>query len=449
VAIILPPQRWTKQPQYPVSVRSDVSIALTPGVDYCNRANGIVSTATGTLTGSQVTVNNDGKALQMHPAGGSNGIATLNIPAPDLITTDCTVIWLGLPDNISSANGQLAVRAAAVGAGWDILLAYTASANLQFSYVDASPAQFDVTLAVTGLATGRIERVCGVKRGNTLEAYDWRTRSSATSSGGAGTFRSPGFRWQLAAEKASGNGAGHNRCTGFFVLPVALPQAEVWEILDNPWQLFDPLPRRIFVGPAAGPGAYELIAQVGSYTLTGQSATLLKTNLLTANNGSYTLTGQSADLTWASAGAYELTAQAGSYSLTGQTADLTWAAPGAYVLTAQAGSYALTGQSATLLKSNLITASNGSYTLTGQSATLTWAAANAYVLTAQAGSYALNGQNATLTNSGEVITAAQPQVGIDWGALVQKSWGKEYGKPEYEYEFSNGRRFLEKKNPYS
>jgi hypothetical protein len=38
---------------------------------------------------------------------------------------------------------------------------------------------------------------------------------------------------------------------------------------------------------------------------------------------------------------------------------------------------------------------------------------------------------------------------IDWGALVAKTWGKDYVKPEWDYEFSNGRRFLEKKNPYA
>jgi hypothetical protein len=126
---------------------------------------------------------------------------------------------------------------------------------------------------------------------------------------------------------------------------------------------------------------------------------------------------------------YTLTAEAGSYLFSGQDATLTYAAAGAYTLTAEAGSYILAGQDATL----------------------TYAGPAAYVLTAEAGAYFFQGQSATLTNSGEVITATattEPN-SISWGALVAKTWGKDYVKPEWDYEFSNGRRFLEKKNPYA
>jgi hypothetical protein len=36
-----------------------------------------------------------------------------------------------------------------------------------------------------------------------------------------------------------------------------------------------------------------------------------------------------------------------------------------------------------------------------------------------------------------------PDTLIDWAALVQKSWGKDWSTPDYGYEFSNGRRFLD------
>lgn len=31
---------------------------------------------------------------------------------------------------------------------------------------------------------------------------------------------------------------------------------------------------------------------------------------------------------------------------------------------------------------------------------------------------------------------------IDWNAEVRKAWGAEWAKPEVEYEFSNGRKFV-------
>jgi hypothetical protein len=219
----------------------------------------------------------------------------------------------------------------------------------------------------------------------------------------------------------------------------------------NPWQLFAPLPRRIFVGPSGAAGAYTLTANAGTYTLSGQTAALTRSKLLTANAGAYTLAGQTADLTWAASSAYTLTANPGAYTLAGQTADLTWASPGAYVLTANAGAYTLSGQTAGLLKSNLLTANAGAYTLAGQTAGLTKSAAAAYTLTANAGAYTLAGQGAVLTNSGEVIPVVTqgPTFGISWGALVRKTWGKEWAEPEWDYQFSNGRRFTEKKNPYS
>ena len=145
------------------------------------------------------------------------------------------------------------------------------------------------------------------------------------------------------------------------------------------------------------PNNYTLTASGGAYTLTGQSATLLKSKVIVASGGSYTLTGQNATL----AKNRVLTASGGSYSLTGQSANLARNR----TLTASGGSYSLTGQSATLLKSKKIVASGGSYTLTGQNAVLTWTPTSVnYTLTAQGGTYTVTGQSATLSRN-RVMTA--------------------------------------------
>lgn len=151
------------------------------------------------------------------------------------------------------------------------------------------------------------------------------------------------------------------------------------------------------------PNAYTLTAQAGSYTLTGQSATLSRNRTLTASAGSYSLTGQSAVITHALA-------------VTG------------YTLTAQAGSYAVTGQSATLTKGRVLTAQAGSYAQTGQSAILK----RGRLIAAQAGAYTVNGSSATLSNSGEAATtqeAPRRHAGGRKGYIVQ---GQKYFLTEQE-----------------
>lgn len=154
---------------------------------------------------------------------------------------------------------------------------------------------------------------------------------------------------------------------------------------------------------------YVTVASPGSYTITGQAANLVKSVILTADPGSYVLTGQTVNFLQdyvlpASPGAYNIAgqaagllasylfaAEAGAYTLTGQATNLLKgfqlvADPGAFIITGQPigfagsaykivadpGTYALTGQAVGLLKSFILTADPGAYTLTGQDATLTF-----------------------------------------------------------------------------
>ena len=113
---------------------------------------------------------------------------------------------------------------------------------------------------------------------------------------------------------------------------------------------------------AAGATAYTLDTTVGTYSLTGSSATQLKASLLSNNTGSYSLTGSNGTLLRdgtlvANPTSYSLSGQtspltkdslvvttAGSYSLTGFSADITYTpAVGNYILDTQVGVYDLTG----------------------------------------------------------------------------------------------------------
>lgn len=170
--------------------------------------------------------------------------------------------------------------------------------------------------------------------------------------------------------------------------------------------------RRFFLPDAGGSTAYSLEALAGSYSLTGQTASLEKGSLVVASAGSYLLTGQTAGLlkgskVSADSGPYTLTGQSasllkgfevsadsGTYTLSGQDVSLVYSGT-AVVLTADNGAYTLTGISAFLEKGGLLTASNGSYALTGQTVTLL----TGFKVAAGAGSFSLTGQDASLKHN--------------------------------------------------
>lgn len=186
----------------------------------------------------------------------------------------------------------------------------------------------------------------------------------------------------------------------------ALSDAEALTISANPqliWESFIPQQRYLPTSITSG-GAYTLTANSGSYTLSGQDATILKSKVLNADQGTYTLTGQSASLFRskvinAAQGSYALTGQSstilrskvltagqGSYTLTGQNATITYTGSGVnYTITADVGNYTYTGQAATIKKSKVLNASTGTYNVAGQAATLAYSGSN--IVTLKAGSW--------------------------------------------------------------
>lgn len=151
----------------------------------------------------------------------------------------------------------------------------------------------------------------------------------------------------------------------------------------------------IFIVYTPAGGAYTITANNGSYSVSGQAATIQKTRILSANNGTYAVTGQAAILSKGKT----LIANYGSYALTGQAATI----QKTRVLLANNGAYTLTGQAATIQKSKVLTANNGNYTLTGQTATLS----RSRLISGAYGSYTTTGQNATITYGANVLSGDQ------------------------------------------
>ena len=150
------------------------------------------------------------------------------------------------------------------------------------------------------------------------------------------------------------------------------------------------------IGPVVT--GYTIIANQGSYSLSGQAASPLADRKIAADQGSYSLSGQAAALLRG----YLIAAAQGSYSLTGQAAGLLVDR----LLGVAQGSYTLTGQTTGLLIARLLAATQGSYTLTGQAVTLTYTPIGGYTIVAESGSYALSGQAVSLLTE-RLLTADQ------------------------------------------
>jgi phage gp45-like len=92
---------------------------------------------------------------------------------------------------------------------------------------------------------------------------------------------------------------------------------------------------------------------------------------------------------------YTVTADNGTYAVTGQSATLLRSK----VLSGDFGSYTVTGQSATLLRSKVLSGDYGLYTLAGQDASIR----RTRLFEANTGQYALTGQDAIITLGGSPI----------------------------------------------
>lgn len=225
---------------------------------------------------------------------------------------------------------------------------------------------------------------------------------------------------------------------------------EVKEISERPFQVF----RKglsVYFPAGAAAGSYTLVADPGSYTVTGQDADLRVARNITAEVGSYSYTGTAADLLKGfriglDAGSYSLTGQAttlrynriidavaGSYTYTGQDATLTYTpATGDYSIVAEAGSYSLTGQDASLVAARSLSANAGSYSYSGIDANLRLGFSLSadsgsysvsgqdvqfsrnYALDAETGAYVQTGFSATLTYTGSTSWSVQPNATTIW-----------------------------------
>jgi hypothetical protein len=170
-----------------------------------------------------------------------------------------------------------------------------------------------------------------------------------------------------------------------------------------------------------GTGTYTLTCDTGAYNILGSDA--LADFEITSEQGTYTITGQDASLLVG----HKLTAEQGTYTITGQ--DAGGSIGGASrTMAADYGIYNLSGQDAALLKKYPLTAEQGFYAWLGQQATFSFGTIVTYSMPAEQGTYSLTGQDVTLTRSQKILACETGYYNITGYEVAEKSGLKPAGK---------------------
>ena len=251
-----------------------------------------------------------------------------------------------------------------------------------------------------------------------------------------------------------GSSANANTVLGCFWEGRALSEAEAIELSANPWQLFRPITRRIYVPSAGAPSGLSLdVDTAGAVAVAGQTA-LGNTNIAVGTAGAVAIAGQTAsaalNLAVGTAGAVAVAGQdvtleatadlslavdtAGAVTVAGQ--DVTLAAGGDVAISIDtAGAISVAGQSVAG-NLNVAVGTAGAVGVAGQTALH-----GLNLAVGTAGSIAVAGQDVVITAALDLtleidvsglITVAGQEVGINVGGLsagLQPAGGGKSRKP--------------------
>jgi hypothetical protein len=146
---------------------------------------------------------------------------------------------------------------------------------------------------------------------------------------------------------------------------------------------------------------HKLPVTAGTYATTGNTAAFLHASKLATTLGTYSVSGSTATLAHGS----KLATSLGTYSTTGNTVSFHYSGAVDYQLSPDAGAYSTTGNSASFYKGWKLQTAAGSYSVTGNSAVT----GHNYHLNVVAGSYSTTGSDLHLQYSGgtyKLITSA-------------------------------------------
>ena len=381
-------QVWTRQPQQHVGI--DWSNPLTRNLAFAAfgiHPNSVVNNGYPTVSGGfTFSIGSQGicaKAPGTQIAGAVTYPSTINIA----VSQNYSFLALVKPSTDSAGTGTAGTQYA-IGSQPNKL-------SIGSTSIVATIDNNNVTLAhsLTSPTLFMAKRV-----GN--QAYVYTPAGSNVATTGT---RAQAITALLTGRDAGGSNLSNTETylTLFYTRDISAYEYE--ELQRNPWQIFAPQTRSIFI-PAASGGAYTLTAAQGTFTETGNNAGLTAQRNISASQGSFAESGQSTGLN----AQRKIAASQGSFAESGQAADLT--KTGSYSLTASQGSFAESGQVAGLTAQRKIGAEPGSISLIGQAATLTKTTAGQYVLTAAGGAFAETGSAAGL--------AAQRNLAVSYASFA-------------------------------
>jgi hypothetical protein len=248
---------------------SIASPKLVPNMAF---GNWPVGTIRGSPTATRI-ITPKGVAYQLHPGGAANGATNVDFKSPiDLNTGDHSVVWIGYADNVTTANGQLVQRGDIVGGSDSIRLKFETGTVLKLSYIDSSPAQFDLTITDASIVTGSFQAVGYTKRGNVRTLYTTAggtKRLTATQTSGLSSMRAGTFGFSLAGD------TGHNHPLFFGAWAKVWTEVEMWEVLTNPWQVYPGAQQHRWMVVVVGTGQVGYpIADVATNSWTNESGGL-------------------------------------------------------------------------------------------------------------------------------------------------------------------------------
>lgn len=260
-----------------------------------------------------------------------------------------------------------------------------------------------IGVRLSGAATGGTNGSEAVEATNTAFGNDTNLKCSVTTLTadavvmGLGSHSNDSYSLQgsetaIAQNLTSGSGGARLQCS---IVYIAASTTGSYQLgadgslgSSGPWAAIV-----ASIKPAAS-GYDDLVASQSTFTLTGQSATLLYGRNATANQSTFALTGQSASLLYGRS----IAANQSAFTLTGQnTAFLR-----GYVVDAVQASFALSGNTASLIADRIVIGDQGSTTLTGQTAVLRYGR----FIAASQSTFAITGQDVSFLR-GYVVGAAQ------------------------------------------
>jgi hypothetical protein len=395
---IILPHRWTRQPQVPVEVSPT---GIGAGIQFCplfsvsvlqsywdaSPLHNLVTVA-GTPTGI-VREGIVGRGFDFHPAGGIYGANNARTPSGYVDNAgNWTAVWIGCQLASDFGYGGAIYRGVSSDS---IRVGFTSATNARLTWIDQSPAGYDTDLTIPTITVGYGNFYCLAARkvGGTRYLYFKPFFGGALASTSASTGLSTG-----RADTAVGWGLGnsnqtaHNNTIFAGGWGRALSEGEIREVFANPWQIFRPIQRRIYV-PSAGVGGGVTVAPTsGAVNFTGQAPSLTIPVTLAPITRSVQFSGQTPTITIP----LTVAPSSGSVAFSGQTPTLTIPVG----IAPSSGTVAFAGQAPTLSIPLAITPTGGTISFTGGTPVLDLGDGSV-TAAPTAGQIAFTGQAPTLT----------------------------------------------------